>query len=145
MCGRKRSRDSRNMSTQNNCDTSETLQKPMRKFKRNPPRKHIIQNPAELAASFAKVVTTPSDMPDDWVARNGDKSIFFALRNVLPEVSAPPQHCQRRLGCVGRVCVGPDSLSNAGLSTWHETTPDKGHNRSIGAEQDSTVSTRIQV
>ncbi len=82
------------MSTQNNCETSETLQKPMRKFKRNPPRKHIIQNPAELAASFAKVVTTPSDMPDDWVARNGDKSIFSAFRNVLPEVSTPPQHCQ---------------------------------------------------
>jgi hypothetical protein len=38
-------------------------------------------------------VTTPSAMPDDWVARNGDNSIFSAFRNVLPEVinsSQPP-------------------------------------------------------
>ncbi len=46
----------------------------------------IIDNPAEIAVLFANVVTTPSDMPDDWVARNGDKSIFSAFRSVLPEV-----------------------------------------------------------
>ena len=45
-----------------------------------------INNPAEIAVFFANVVTTPSDMPDDWVARNGNKSIFSAFRSVLPEV-----------------------------------------------------------
>ena len=104
------------MLTQYKSKTSEEQQKPMRKIKRNPPRRHIILNPAELAASFAKVVTTPSEMADDWVARNGDKSIFSAFRNVLPEVSAPPQHFQRRLGCEGRVCVRPSSLLQAAAS-----------------------------
>ncbi len=43
--------------------------------------------PAEIAVAFAKVVTVPSDLQDDWVARNGDKSIFSALRDVLPELT----------------------------------------------------------
>ncbi len=90
--GRKIGSDSRNISTLNHGKTSETQRKPMRKFKRNPPRRHIIQNTAELASSFAKVAATPSEMAGDWVARNGDKSIFYAFHNVLPEVSAPPQH-----------------------------------------------------
>jgi hypothetical protein len=58
----------------------------MRKCGRYQPREAC--NPAELAAAFAKVVTAPSDSPDDWVARNGDKSIFSALRTVLPEVTS---------------------------------------------------------
>ena len=101
-------------------------------------------DPAELAALFANVVTTPSEMAYDWVARNGDKSIFTAFRMVLPEVSDLAQHCQRRLGW-GLIGMGPDSLTKAGLSTWLETTTGKGHSRSNGAEQDSTVSTRIRV
>jgi hypothetical protein len=53
------------------------------KCKRSQPS---IDNPADIAVFFANVVTTPSDIPDDWVARNGDNSIFSAFRNVLPEV-----------------------------------------------------------
>ncbi len=71
----------------------EAHQKPIHYCKPSPPGAHLIDNPAELAAAFANVVTTPSEAPDDWVARNGDKSIFTAFRIVLPEVSAPPQHC----------------------------------------------------
>jgi hypothetical protein len=56
------------------------------KCNRSPTRTLIIDNPAEIAVFFANVVTTPSDVPDDWVARNGDKSIFSAFRSVLPEV-----------------------------------------------------------
>jgi hypothetical protein len=68
-------------------------QKAAHKLKRIPLRTVLIENPAEIAASFANVVTAPSAMPDDWVARNGDNSIFSAFRNVLPEVitsSQPP-------------------------------------------------------
>ncbi len=63
----------------------ELYRKPFRKAKR-PAREVFIDNPAELAALFAKVVTTSSDKQDDWVARNGEKSIFSALNNILPEV-----------------------------------------------------------
>jgi hypothetical protein len=76
-----------------NREMIEAHQKPIHYCKPSPPGAHLIDNPAELAAAFANVVTTPSEAPDDWVARNGDKSIFTAFRIVLPEVSAPPQHC----------------------------------------------------
>jgi hypothetical protein len=46
-----------------------------------------LEDPSELAISFANVVTQVSDYTDNWVARNGDKSIFSVLRLVLPEVS----------------------------------------------------------
>jgi hypothetical protein len=46
----------------------------------------LIDNPADLAIAFANVVTYESANADDWVARNGDRSIFSALRLVLPEV-----------------------------------------------------------
>ena len=62
------------------------------KRKRSKPKMVLIDNPVEIAVSFANVATTPSDMPNDWVARNGDKSIFSAFRNVLPEVNTSPQH-----------------------------------------------------
>jgi hypothetical protein len=51
---------------------------------RSTPRRHFIDKPAEIAVFFANVVTTPS--ADDWVARNGEQSIFSAFRSVLPEV-----------------------------------------------------------
>ncbi len=41
----------------------------------------------ELAAIFANVVTTPSPHADDWVARNGDESLFSVLHRILPSVS----------------------------------------------------------
>ncbi len=61
----------------------------------------VLVTDAELAAAFANVVTTPSEMAYDWVARNGDKSIFTAFRIVLPEVSNSPQYSQCRLGYEG--------------------------------------------
>ncbi len=51
-----------------------------------PSRIVLLENPVELAIAFAKVVTQESDNTEDWVARNGDRSIFSALRLVLPEV-----------------------------------------------------------
>ena len=84
-----------------NGETIETQETPMHICKPSPPGANLIDNPAELAAAFANVVTTPSEMAHDWVARNGDKSIFTAFRIVLPEVSNPPQYSQCRLGCEG--------------------------------------------
>jgi hypothetical protein len=60
------------------------------KCKRSPLSSVLIDNPMKIAVLFANVVTTPSRMPHDWVARNGDKSIFAAFRNVLPEVTVSP-------------------------------------------------------
>ncbi len=60
------------------------------KCKRSPLKSVFIENPLEIAVLFANVVTTPSRMPHDWVARNGDKSIFAAFYNVLPEVTTSP-------------------------------------------------------
>ncbi len=74
------------------CDNDGEESQPQRlagsKCKRKQKRKDSIENPAELAVAFAKVVTVPSDVQDDWVARNGDKSIFSALRNILPELTS---------------------------------------------------------
>ncbi len=56
------------------------------KSDRSPTRKLYIDDPEQIAVFFANVVTTPSDMPKDFVARNGDNSIFSAFRSVLPEV-----------------------------------------------------------
>ena len=46
----------------------------------------IIEDPKRLAADFAEAVTTPSSRGGDWVARNGDESLFSTLRRVLPQV-----------------------------------------------------------
>ena len=56
------------------------------KCNRSPTRTLYIDDPEQIAVFFANVVTTPSDMPKDFVARNGDNSIFSAFRSVLPEV-----------------------------------------------------------
>ena len=40
----------------------------------------------DLAAAFANLVTKPSDKASDWVARNGNESIFSVLWKLLPEV-----------------------------------------------------------
>ena len=45
-----------------------------------------IPTPMELAVAFANVVTVTSDNTNDWVARNGDESIFSVLQRLLPEV-----------------------------------------------------------
>jgi hypothetical protein len=81
--------------TQSNLDTAGIVH-----MSRRTQRALIIDNPAEIAVFFAKVVTTPSDMPDDWVARNGDKSIFSAFRNVLPEVSTSVRRLHEKNGGV---------------------------------------------
>ncbi len=44
------------------------------------------ENPIHIAVAFACAVTTPSTKSDDWVARNGDESLFQAFNSVLPEV-----------------------------------------------------------
>ena len=62
------------------------------KCTRSPFKTRFIHNPAEIAVFFADVVTTPSDLPDDWVARNGDLSIFSAFRSVLPQVMTYLRH-----------------------------------------------------
>jgi hypothetical protein len=49
-------------------------------------RKPIIENPKDLAAEFACAVTVYSANQSDWVARNGEESIYRTLRRVLPEV-----------------------------------------------------------
>ena len=49
-------------------------------------RKPDIENPKELAAEFACAVTEHSTNEADWVARNGDESLFRTLQRMLPEV-----------------------------------------------------------
>jgi hypothetical protein len=68
------------------------MQKPQLECKYDP----LIDEPAELAIAFANVVTIQSG-PDDWVARNGNKSIFAVLYMLLPEVAALPQAIQLEL------------------------------------------------
>jgi hypothetical protein len=46
----------------------------------------VIENPKELAADFACTVTEYSSNNTDWVARNGDESLFSTLKIILPEV-----------------------------------------------------------
>jgi hypothetical protein len=101
------------------------------RYTRSPPRKQFIDKPAEIAVFFANVVTTPS--ADDWVARNGEQSIFSAFRSVLPEVITY-QLRYRKVWSLKHFCVElTQGYSHAGLSTWIKTTPGKGDNRSIGA------------
>ena len=47
----------------------------------------LVADPVELARAFANTVTIPSDSPNDFVARNGDQSIFSVLWSILPEVT----------------------------------------------------------
>ena len=49
--------------------------------------KEKLENPIHLAAAFACAVTVPSSNHVDWVARNGEESLFHAINRVLPEVS----------------------------------------------------------
>ncbi len=39
-----------------------------------------------IASLFANVVTVPSSVPNDWVARTGDHSIFNVLCHLIPKV-----------------------------------------------------------
>ena len=40
-----------------------------------------------VASLFANVVTVPSNIPNDWVARTGDHSIFNVLSHLIPKVN----------------------------------------------------------
>ena len=51
------------------------------------PRPVLLEIPSEFAIAFANIATQASENPDDWVARNGNMSIFSALESVFPEVS----------------------------------------------------------
>ncbi len=49
-------------------------------------RTSIFENPKEVAAEFACAITVPSSNQSDWVARNGNESLFRTLRRIIPEV-----------------------------------------------------------
>ena len=72
------------------------------KLRRRPP---LVENPKQLAAQFACAVTEPSPSPTDWVARNGEQTIFRTLQKMLPEVC-----CAFRLRLYG-ICVEIDSAN----------------------------------
>ena len=40
-----------------------------------------------FSAEFARVVTAPTNNEEDWVARNGNESIYGVLKEMLPQVS----------------------------------------------------------
>ncbi len=42
-----------------------------------------------VASLFANIVTVPSNIPNDWVARTGDHSIFNVLSHLIPKVHGP--------------------------------------------------------
>ncbi len=42
-----------------------------------------------VASLFASIVTVPSNIPNDWVARTGDHSIFNVLSHLIPKVLGP--------------------------------------------------------
>ena len=44
------------------------------------------ETPIRIAAAFACAVTAPSSKYVDWVAKNGDESLFQAFKGVMPEV-----------------------------------------------------------
>ena len=44
-------------------------------------------NPKEVAVAFAIAVTAKNETPGNWVARNGEESIFKTLQRILPQVS----------------------------------------------------------
>lgn len=46
----------------------------------------LIENPRQLAAFFARCVTAEATSSSDWVAKNGDSSLFKILQRMLPEV-----------------------------------------------------------
>lgn len=56
----------------------------------------MIENSHDLAAVFAQTVTALSGSPHDWVARNGDNSLFSVLNRMLPEVFTSKHHEYKR-------------------------------------------------
>ncbi len=50
--------------------------------------KIIEENPKQLALAFAAAVTVHSPSYRDWVARNGEESLFRTLHRILPEVKS---------------------------------------------------------
>ena len=51
-------------------------------------RRHVlIENPRQLAAEFARCVTSDASTTEHWVAKNGDNSLFKVLQRMLPEVN----------------------------------------------------------
>ena len=45
----------------------------------------VIDDPKQLAAMFASMVTVPAS-ENEWIARNGDESLFKVLQQMMPEV-----------------------------------------------------------
>ncbi len=46
----------------------------------------VVDDPKGLATMFASMVTAPAS-EDEWIARNGDMSLFKVLEQMMPEVS----------------------------------------------------------
>ena len=53
------------------------------------PRNDGAHDAKKMALSFARAVTVESDDASHWVAQNGDRSLFKALQDLMPEVLAP--------------------------------------------------------
>ncbi len=49
-------------------------------------QKNRRMDPIEFGLTFAKAVTAESG-PSDWIARNGEKSLFQVLKDIMPEVA----------------------------------------------------------
>jgi hypothetical protein len=45
----------------------------------------IVEDPMQLAVMFASMVTAPASV-NEWIARNGDESLFKVLQDMMPEV-----------------------------------------------------------
>ena len=53
--------------------------------KRSRRQNAIVDDPKQLAAMFASMVTVPAS-ENEWIARNGDESLFKVLQQIVPEV-----------------------------------------------------------
>lgn len=63
-----------------------------------------VEDPKKLAVDFATSVTVESSRGGDWVARNGDESLFSTLRRILPQVCQPGNGRHRLKGKI----AGPE-------------------------------------
>ncbi len=70
--------------------------------KRSRRHRAIVDDPMQLAVMFASMVTTPAS-ENEWIARNGDESLFKVLQKMMPEVRHKSQECHQNLQHDSRV------------------------------------------
>jgi hypothetical protein len=70
--------------------------------KRSRRHRAIVDDPMQLAVMFASMVTTPAS-ENEWIARNGDESLFKVLQKMMPEVRHKSQECHQHLQHDSRV------------------------------------------